>query len=248
MVKGRSDEIISANTFHRDDSPLFQQTHRFFHGFFFFLAAPIALELWTAVMAGDRLSVKTAVFPVGIFTVAEITHGKINHRRILAIIGDLIDNRISRATSHTADEGMTVARIIRIVQIVQTIGTERQIRGDHRRFVIDLAAAGDFKRRERSVFFCLPADMNDLRRFRFLFADRRHESVNSLFGIGHPDIHKAAGVADNAFHSHFITEFGNEGTETDALNDTPDGDFFRCHYSYSPQSRLWFSSHAATSA
>jgi len=70
---------------------------------------------------------KAPVKRIIVFTPAGRTHGEDAHRGLIAIIGDILNNREARPAVGAVDKRVVVAPVIRIEKFVQAIVTERGI-------------------------------------------------------------------------------------------------------------------------
>src|SRR5688572_5818203 len=64
-----------------------------------------------------RLGMKTTARRIVVFTLALRTHSERPHRRIRAIVGQRLDDRVARSTLRAIDERITIAAISRIPQL-----------------------------------------------------------------------------------------------------------------------------------
>ena len=73
------------------------------------------------------------VVKVGVLTLAEIAHGKVDHRRVVPVVRDSVYDRVPRSAELTAYEWMQIARIVLVVELSQAVGADGQIGRNHRR-------------------------------------------------------------------------------------------------------------------
>ena len=74
----------------------------------YFVAKP---HLGTANSTSIWLSMKTPIQRIIVLLLASGTHGKYAHSRLVAIVGNILDNREAWATVGTVDEGIMIAPV-----------------------------------------------------------------------------------------------------------------------------------------
>ena len=184
----------------------------------------LQLQLRAAVMAGNRLCMVTAISKLCIFTFAEVAHRKVNHRRVVAVIRNAVDNRVSRPAYHAADERVLVSRIAFIVKFLETVRAYRQIRRNHCRFIVAVITLQNRKSVKLTVFFISDFNMYDFGRHRFFLLNGSHKLCDSFRCISNCNFHQPANVQDFALHFHAVCNFRNKRAEADALDDPPQFD------------------------
>ena len=90
----------------------------------------------------------SAVIDICILIFAEITHGKIHHGCVVPVIRYLVYDGVSGAAFHAAYERMLIPRVAFRVKLVEAVGADRQISGEHGRFIVAFCAGDDGERVE----------------------------------------------------------------------------------------------------
>jgi len=125
-------QVVSTNTFHGDNASGFKQMDatikrchiRFFDTFFIDKREP-----WTTNRAGYRFRVETPVQWIFVFEAALRAQFKSSHGRTRPVIGQSLDQGVSRTTLRAIDKRIMVAAIIRIIQFREAFGASEIISG-----------------------------------------------------------------------------------------------------------------------
>ena len=80
------------------------------------------------IFAGIGLGVKSSVSGIIVFRLAGITHLKMSHGGLGAVIGDVIDDGVTRAAVGAVNKWIQIASILGIKKLVQTVFTDRNVR------------------------------------------------------------------------------------------------------------------------
>jgi hypothetical protein len=86
------------------------------------------LEMGTAAVTGDRLSMKAPIQRIVVFLSALRTHFEVCHRGVHTIVRQTSDDRISRAAVGAVRKGISIAPIAKVVDFFQTQPAGRNVR------------------------------------------------------------------------------------------------------------------------
>ena len=192
-------------------------------------------HLRSAVVAGYRLRMVSAVSYVFVFFPARWTHLKIDHRCVVAVVRYAVDDRISGSAHHAADERMTESSVVLVAHLVQAVRTYGKIGRYHGRLVLSVSAFTYRKAAEISGLHLVPRYVDDLRRQRLRLFYLIYEIVYPLRGISDDDLDESSDIGDLALHPKPLSDFRNERPEADALHYSPKSDTFcpkLCHFAY----------------
>ena len=129
---GIAHEVITPHAFHRDNTPLpdhFQSSHDRVIGDDLAGLPASEMKRWTTGGTANILRVIATVIGVLVFLETPIARRKNPHGRLLPIQRKATNQRIAGAALRALREGVTVATVLWIRNLIETIGTDRLIRG-----------------------------------------------------------------------------------------------------------------------
>jgi hypothetical protein len=228
LVASVAQQMIAAHAFRRDDGPGAQGGHASGQGRLvaadIVLAGPAENQARAADGASQRLGVIAAIQGVFVLRAALGTERKAGHGGIRPVIGQGVDDRVTRPALGAVDERIAVAAFGGVLQLGQAIVADEMIRRDmHMGAVIGFAGFDD-EGLETLELRRTDARRIGLRQGRRAFRNGAREGGQIFRRAFQMDFHLAAPVAHPASQLQFVRETRDEGAESHALHSTGDGD------------------------
>jgi hypothetical protein len=168
--------------------------------------------------------VKAAIQRIVVFAPALRAHRERRHRRFVAVVRNVADDRVARAAVRAVREGIAEAAVVRIEDLGEAIGAGREIGRDG-----DLAfpRALAVRNREVGARFVgnrFPLDLAHARGGRSRFAETAREGLDRLVTAEGIDDHAGRVVAHGSRDVLARGELIHPRPESDALHHASDFD------------------------
>ena len=178
-------------------------------------------QMGPAFEAGVGLGVEAAVFGIAVFVCALLAHGESRHGRVLAVVGQLVDDREARSAVGAVDEGVVEAAVRGVEQLGGAFGAGGQVgrhkRGGRRGGFVGIADGESVEVGQGHFFH---ENLVDARGRRRVIGDFHHEIVDVFrFAFG-MDEHPRRGVEHPAVDQVPAGGFVDEGPKPHALHDS----------------------------
>src|SRR6266498_1238286 len=133
----------------------------------------------TTFRARNWLCVETPIKRILVFGTTIFTHHKLCHRSTRTVIGNIFDDRKTRAAVRAIDEWIKITSVVRIEQFTFTIRTNRYVCGNGLESALKAGRLFDFKCRIfiicQFIIYFYVVDLSQHRSFR---CQTRNEAIN----------------------------------------------------------------------
>src|SRR6266700_1905020 len=176
-------------------------------------------DVRAAYRTGIGLSMETAIERIFVLASAGGAHGKDTHGRLVPIIGHILNDSEARATVGAVNEGIVIASVGGIKQLLQAILAGAGIGRDQRTAFCPRFALHDQKVCLMAQGHILTGERNDLGQRRKLLSQRLLKSVNGLTSPFNFNRHAESIVQDKPDEAVANCVAIHERTKADSLHD-----------------------------
>ncbi len=174
--------------------------------------------------AGVGLGVEAAVQGVIVFCLAGLAHGEDAHSGLVAIVGDILDDREAGPTVSTVDKGIMITSICGIEEFAKAVIARSGIRRDERVALGSGLAMGDDEGGFVTWLYRFDDERIDTRQGRGLLAQGTLEAIERIWRSLDLDGHAGAIVQHEADQAAVQGLSIDERPEAHALDNALDDD------------------------
>ena len=157
---------------------------------------------------------------VVIFRLTGGTHGKVRHGGLVAIIRDILDNRITRPAVGTVDKGIAVASVDGVQELGQAIRAGANIGGNQRGTRLLSLALDDAKTVQRSEGLLHHLHLNDLSKWWCFSRNVPDKRLDCSRQPSHLDLDAIGLIPNPAGKLAAISQLKDKGAKPYSLHDT----------------------------